>query len=430
MPRIFPDKSGAAQMLLSPYRVLDLTDQRGLLCGKILADLGADVIQIEPPGGSPARELGPFFHDEAEPEKSLFWWAYATNKRGITLDIESSSGKGLLLKLVKDADFVIESFSPGYLDGLGLGYPALAETNPSLVMVSISPFGKDGPFADYNAPDIVGTAMSGFMWLTGDSNRPPVRVSFPHFYLHGAAAGSTGAMLANAHRVLTGEGQYVDVSCQQAVARTLAHAPQHWDVEGNILTRNGVYRQTAGDSLVRTSWPCKDGFINYSPGGGGAGVAASTRALLAWMDDEGLGDEFLESVDWEDLGYGQMRSEIMDKAVDPLIRFFATHTRAELVAGSVEKRILLFPVSTQEDILAHPQLEARGYFKELEHPELGITATYPGLFIKDRDRDTESQRMGIRRRPPLIGEHNREIYQGELAMSDGELSELSAGGVI
>lgn len=430
MPRIFPDKSGAAQMLLSPYRVLDLTDQRGLLCGKILADLGADVIQIEPPGGSPARELGPFFHDEAEPEKSLFWWAYAANKRGITLDMESSSGKGLLLKLVKDADFVIESFSPEYLDGLGLGYSALAETNPSLVMVSISPFGKDGPFADYNAPDIVGTAMSGFMWLTGDSNRPPVRVSFPHFYLHGAAAGSTGAMLANAHRVLTGEGQHVDVSCQQAVARTLAHAPQHWDVEGNILTRNGVYRQTAGDSLVRTSWPCKDGFINYSPGGGGAGVAASTRALLAWMDDEDLGDEFLESVDWEDLGYGQMRSEIMDKAVDPLIRFFATHTRAELVAGSVEKRILLFPVSTQEDILAHPQLEARGYFKELEHPELGITATYPGLFIKDRDRDTESQRMGIHRRPPLIGEHNREIYQGELAMSGGELSELSAGGVI
>ncbi len=430
MPRNPSDESGAAHLLLSPYRVLDLTDHRGLLCGKILADLGADVIQIEPPGGSPARELGPFYHDEAEPEKSLFWWAYAANRRGITLDIESSSGKGLLLKLVMEADFIIESFSTGYLDGLGLGYSALDEINPGLVMVSISPFGKDGPYAGYKAPDIVGTAMSGFMWLTGDSDRPPVRVSFPHFYLHGAAAGSTGAMLANAHRALTGEGQHVDVSCQQAVARTLAHAPQHWDVEGNILTRNGVFRQTSGDSLVRTSWPCKDGFINYSPGGGGAGVAASTRALLAWMDDEGLGDEYLESVDWEDLGYGQMRSEIMDKAVDPLIRFFATHTRAELVAGSVEKRILLFPVSTQEDILAHPQLEARGYFQELEHPELGITATYPGLFIKDRDRDEASQRLSIRRRPPLIGEHNREIYQGELGMSDVEMAELEAGGVI
>jgi crotonobetainyl-CoA:carnitine CoA-transferase CaiB-like acyl-CoA transferase len=424
------DGSGAATMLLSPYRVLDLTDHRGLLCGKILADLGAGVIQIEPPGGSPARKLGPFYHDEAEPEKSLFWWSYAANKRGITLDIESAAGRGLLLKLVEDADFLIESFSPGYMEGLGLGYADLAKTNPGLVMVSISPFGMNGPYAGFKAPDIVGTAMSGFMWLTGDSDRPPVRVSFPHFYLHGAAAGATGAMLAHAHRALTGEGQHVDVSCQQAVARTLAHAPQHWDVEGNILTRNGVFRQTAGDSLVRTSWPCKDGFINYSPGGGGAGVAASTRALLAWMNQEGLGDEYLESVDWEELGYGQMRAEIMDKAVEPLIRFFATHTRDELVAGSVEKRILLFPVSTQEDILAHPQLEARGYFQELEHPELGITATYPGPFIKDNDRDNESQRVGIRRRPPLIGEHNSQVYREGLGMSDAELSDLKAGGVI
>ena len=125
-----------------------------------------------------------------------------------------------------------------------------------------------------------------------------------------------------------------------------------------------------------------------------------------------------------------MRAEIMDKAVEPLIQFFATHTRAELVAGSVEKRILLFPVSTQEDILGHPQLEARGYFQELEHPELGITATYPGMFIKDNDRDSESQRVGIRRRPPLIGEHNRQVYQEGLGMSDAELTELESGGVV
>ena len=425
---MIPESTGVTQMLLSPYRVLDLTDHRGLLCGKILADLGADVIQIEPAGGSPARQIGPFYQDEVEPEKSLFWWAYAANKRGITLDIESAAGQELLFKLIKDSDFLIESFSPGYLDGLGLGHAALTEVNPGLVMVSISPFGKDGPYSQYKATDIVGTAMGGFMWLTGDADRPPVRVSFPHFYLHGSAAGATGAMLAHTHRALTGQGQHVDVSCQQAVARTLAHAPQHWDVEGNILQRMGVYRQTAGDSSVRTSWPCKDGYINYSPGGGGAGVAASTRALLAWMADEGLGDEFLNSVNWEELGYGQMRGEIMDKAVDPLMRFFATHTRAELVAGSVEKRILLFPVSTQEDILAHPQLAARDYFQELEHPELGITATYPGLFIQEKDRD--EQRLKIRRRPPLIGEHNREIYQDELGVSDGDLDELRSGGVI
>ena len=152
-----PDNANATQQLLSPYRVLDLTDHRGLLCGKILADLGADVVQVEPPGGSPARELGPFYQDQVEPEKSFFWWAYTTNKRGITLDIESTLGQRLLLKLAREAHFIIESFSPGYLDGLGLGYTALSKTNPSLVMVSISPFGKDGPYTNYKAPELQST---------------------------------------------------------------------------------------------------------------------------------------------------------------------------------------------------------------------------------------------------------------------------------
>jgi len=157
------------EFLLSPYRVLDLTDERGLLCGKILADLGADVIQVEPPGGSSARNLGPFYRDQVHPEKSLFWWAYAANKRGITLDPGTADGKRLLLRLVKDAHFVIESYPPGYLAGLGLSYQELAATNPSLVMVSITPFGQGGPYAHYKAPDLVGMALGGFMYLTGDA---------------------------------------------------------------------------------------------------------------------------------------------------------------------------------------------------------------------------------------------------------------------
>ena len=399
----------SAQLLLSPYRVLDLTDQRGLLCGKILADLGADVVQIEPPGGSPARKLGPFYHDEEEPEKSLYWWSYAANKRGITLNLESAKGKDILLRMVQEAHFVIESASLGYLSGLGLGYESLAQVNPALVMVSITPFGQDGPYAGYNAPDIVGSALGGFMWLTGDADRPPVRVSSPHFYLHGAAAGATGAMLAHTHRALTGQGQQVDVSCQQAVARTLAHAPQQWDVNQVLLKRMGVYRQTSGDNVVRVSWPCKDGYINHMAGGGGSS-AASTRALLTWMDEEGMGDEYLNSVNWEELGYGEMRAELMVKLIDPLERFFSTHTKAELVEGSMERRIMMFPVSTPEDILVHPHLAARGYFEEIHHDELDATFTYPGPFVKA----IGGARLGPRRRPPMIGEHNDEINQGEL----------------
>jgi crotonobetainyl-CoA:carnitine CoA-transferase CaiB-like acyl-CoA transferase len=417
---------GAQELLLSPYRVLDLTGQGGLLCGKILADLGADVIQVEPPGGSAARNIGPFYQDDVHPEKSLFWWSYSANKRSVTLNLETADGRDLLKRLVKSAHFLIESFPPGYMDSLSLGYTGLEAINPELVMVSITPFGSDGPYAHWKAPDIVGMALGGFMYLTGDSDRPPLRVSIPHFHLHGAAAGAAGAMIAHTHRAITGEGQHVDVSCQQAVAKTLAHAPQSWDLEGVILKRMGVFRQTSGDSIVRTCWPCKDGYINYVLQGGSSGVAASTRTLLAWMDEEDMGDEFLNDVNWEELGYGQVRSEIMEKGVAPLIRFFATHTRQELVAASVERRILLFPVATQQDILDHPQLKARDYFQQLHHPELDTTVNYPGLFVKDR----HGERMSLRRRPPLIGEHNREIYQDELGLTLEQVTTLKESGAI
>jgi crotonobetainyl-CoA:carnitine CoA-transferase CaiB-like acyl-CoA transferase len=413
-------------LLLSPYRVLDLTDERGLLCGKILADLGADVIQIEPPGGSTARDIGPFYQGEVHPEKSLFWWAYTLNKRGITLNLETIDGRQLLQRMVQDAHFLIESWPPGYLHSLGLGYEALAAINPELIVVSITPFGQDGPYAHYKATDVVGMAMSGLMYLTGDADRAPVRVGFPQFYLHGAAAGATGAMLAHSARVVTGKGQHVDVSCQQAVARSLAHAPQFWQLENFILKRLGAYRQSAGESKVRVNWRCKDGYVNFMPGGGGAGSVRSVRSLLAWMREAGQPNEELEAVQWEDLGYGTGRAETMDKTAEAVGAFFAERTRDELVSECAQRRIMLFPVATEHDIYTHPQLEARGYFKPIEHPELGASVTYPGLFIKDES----GERVGLRRRPPLIGEHNREFYQGELGLTLEALATLTQGKVI
>jgi len=420
-----PGAQSGIDFLLSPYRVLDLTDERGLLAGKILADLGADVIQIEPPGGSPARNLGPFHGDDPLPEKSLFWWAYAANKRSITLDLEQKDGQALLEKLVVEADFLIESFSPGYLEGLGLDYERLAKINPKLVMVSISPFGQDGPYSHYQATDIVGMALGGFMYLTGDDDRAPVRISFPHFYLHGAAAGATAAMLAHTHRVISGQGQYVDVSCQQAVAKTLAHAPQIWDIEGAVLKRQGVYRQTSGENRVRINWPCKDGYVNYMVQGGT--VAYSTRALLDWAKEDGFDPAEMDEVEWEELGYGAVTPELMEQFSGPVGGFFKGRTRAELVQGSLDRRILLFPVATPAALDDHPQLEARGYFKEIDHPELGATVRYPGAFVKSGDgRDI----AGIYRRPPLIGEHNVEIFQEELGLSSAELQSLKRNGVI
>ena len=419
-----PEAQPAANFLLSPYRVLDLSDERGLLCGKMLADLGADVVQVEPPGGSTARSLGPFYQDDVHPEKSLFWWAYTANKRGITLNLHTTDGRDLFHRLLKEAHFLIESFSPGYLDGLGLGYHDLEAINPGLVMVSITAFGQDGPYAHYEAPDIVGLATGGLLYLTGDSDRPPVRVGFPNFYLHGAAAGAAGAMLAHTHRALTGEGQHVDVSCQQAVARALANSPQTWDIDGAVVKRMGVFRQASKDTWVRTTWRCKDGYVNYMLQGGS--TAGSTRSMLAWMDEEGMGDEELKAINWEEMGFGQASPELLARAEAPVNRFFMSHTKEELTQESFKRRIFLSPVATHGDIMDHPQLKAREYFKELYHLEIDASVTHPGVFVR-----TEGESLvGLGRRPPLIGEHNREIYHDELGITLEELAALREGGVI
>ena len=178
--------------LLAPYRALDLTDEKGLICGKVLADMGADVIKVEKPGGDPARRIGPFYHDDPDPEKSRSWFAFNANKRGITLDIETADGKEIFNRLVKTADLVIESFDPGYMESLGLGYPDLEKINPLIILVSITPFGQSGPYVDqgYKVNDMIAWALGGTLYITGDPDRPPNQVTFPQAYLHGGMEGA------------------------------------------------------------------------------------------------------------------------------------------------------------------------------------------------------------------------------------------------
>ena len=159
--------------VLSPYRVLDLTTERGLICGQMLADMGADVIKVEPVGGSSARGIGPFYQDAPHPDRSLYWWAYNRNKRAITLDLERDAGRDLLVRLVERADFLIESHNPGYLSRHHLGFADLAKINPALIYVSITPFGQDGPKAGYADSDLIIMAASGPLILAGDADRPP-----------------------------------------------------------------------------------------------------------------------------------------------------------------------------------------------------------------------------------------------------------------
>ncbi|HEX7475461.1 MAG TPA: CoA transferase, partial [Dehalococcoidales bacterium] len=200
--------------LLNSPRVLDLTDKNGFLCGKILADLGADVIKIEKPGGDQDRSMGPFYHHCLDPEKSLHWFAYNANKRGITLKIDSKDGQQILKRLASKADFIVESFAPGYLDELGLGYSDLCTINPRIVFTSITPFGQTGPYKDFKASDLEVMAMSGLMYITGRPDEAPLRISFPQSFLLAAAHAAAASMVAYFHRESTGCGQHVDVSAQ------------------------------------------------------------------------------------------------------------------------------------------------------------------------------------------------------------------------
>ena len=417
-------ESSNGEGMLSPYRVLDLTHEWCLLSGKILADLGADVIQIEPPGGHAARRMGPFYHDDIDPERSLFWWSYAANKRSITLDYATPDGQALLKRLVASADFLIESGAPGDLAALGLGYDDLAAVNPALIMVSVTPFGQSGPYADYKATDLVGVALTGFMYVTGEPDLAPVRVGFPHFYLHGAGAGAGGAMMAHMQRVLTGKGQHVDVSCQESMTRALANAPQSYALEGAIIGRQGAYRQTGGSTYMRLTWPCKDGYVNFQFSGGG-GAGRGVNSMVQWMAEKGMRDEYLESVDFTQLGYGAITPEMLERMEPPLENFILSLTKQELFEGAIERRILLFPVASPKDIVENPQLAARQYFQQVAHPDIDSPVTFLGPFI-----GSSAAPLKMRRLPPKVGEHNMEIYRDELGMSNADLLLLRETGVI
>ena len=414
----------APARMLSPYRVLDLTDERGLLCGKILADLGADVLQIEPPGGGSARRIAPFYRDEPHPDHGLFWWAYGANKRSITLDVASADGRALFGRLARTAHFVIESGRPGELAALGLGYERLAEINPELIVVSITPFGQTGPYATYLASDLVGMGLGGFMYVTGDPDRPPVRVGFPHFYLHGSAAAATGAMLAHAQRAATGQGQHVDVSCQESVARALANSLASYAVEGAVIVRQGSYRQTGADTFMRITWPCKDGFVNFQFSGG-ASSGQSVNNFVRWMADEGMPDDYMLSLDFKSMGYGVITSETMDRIVPPVSKFLLERTKQQLFDGAIERRILLYPVSTLGDILESPQLEAREFFTKVESADFDRELTMLGPFARASAAPIRAGGL-----PPKLGQHNAEIYSGELGLTATDLTRLAGAGVI
>jgi crotonobetainyl-CoA:carnitine CoA-transferase CaiB-like acyl-CoA transferase len=394
---------------LAPYRVLDLSDARGALCGKILADLGADVVKVEPPGGSPARRVGPLAEGVGKPEASLFWWAYAANTRSLVLNLAAPEGAERLRALARAADFLVESFPPGRLEALGLGWPRLHADNPRLVLVSITPFGATGPCRDWKGPDLVVQATSGMMHHVGDPDRPPVRIGPPPQAYHQAAAqAAVGALVAHHLRERTGRGQWVEVSAQVAMMWTMLSETAMPHLHGFVPFRDGAHARYT-QFRRRIIFPCADGHVALIASGGAIGAPAMA-ALTAWMAEEGMAPASMRERDWRgwDAGYllaaGERGQAELDEVEAAVARFLAGKSKAFLYAEALRRGVLLAPVADARDLLENPQLAAREFFVALDEPRLGRPVRRPGPFAR-----LEATPIALRRPAPALGEHTAEV---------------------
>jgi len=392
--------------LLSPYRILDLTDVRGQLAGMMLGDLGADVVRVEPPGGSAARRVGPFLSDADPAERSLAFAAYDRNKRSIELDLDDAAARQAFIALVRGADFVLDSGPPSLLDEAEFGFERLLEINPRIVHVRTTAFGSDGPMADQPAADLTIAALGGPVALQGDPDREPLRLSVPQVWRHAGAEAALAALIGHARMRKTGRGVFVDVSAQAAMVWTMLNASEAHAIHGRDYERAGAQLQVGAVGL-NLAHPCQDGHLIALAIGG------MFRALQPAMREAGtLDDGFCEREDWTTydmrvFGQGELQVSF-EKLSGVFDRFFLTRTKRALFALGLELGQTIAPVQTLDDLLEFEQLRAREFFREIELPS-GVRVKAPGPFAR-----SSAFRFDIRRPAPRLGEHTDEIL-AELA---------------
>jgi len=415
--------------LLNGLRMLDLTDEKGALCGKIFADMGAEVIKVEPPDGCPTRRIPPFLDDEPGLDRSLHFLAFQAGKRSVTLNLETADGRELLKELTKRSDFLVESFPLGRMESLGLGYDALAQLNPRLIQASITPFGDKGPGKDYKAADIVSWASGGAMFMMGDEGKPPIQMSEPQAWLHAGAEAAVASMIAHYPRQIDGQGQHIVVNAQACIVWTLMNEQAMPLLHGDYLRRSGVFTGAIGGRR-KTVYQCKDGHLSFLIAGGA--YFNSTNAVIAWMKEEGAAPEWLTRE-------GGLKSltpsgfmsasaadlKELDDTEEAVQRFFLTKTKKELWENILKRRLFGAPVANAADIAGDPQLKSRDYFVTVDHAGLGRTFTMPGAFAKMSETP-----VGPQGAAPQLGQHNHDVYGGLLGLSAAEIVELRAAGVI
>jgi crotonobetainyl-CoA:carnitine CoA-transferase CaiB-like acyl-CoA transferase len=392
--------------MLQSLRVIDLTSRQGMLCAQILADLGADVVQIEPPGGAPGRMAGPFFHDVVDPEGSLSWWAYARGKRSLVLDIAAESDRATLLHLIETADVLIESEPVGRLEQLGLGDAMLEALNPALIHVSMTGYGRTGPKARWAYTDLTLMAAGGPLAIAGDDDRAPVRVGVPQAFAHAAAEAAAGVMVALRSRRQTGLGQRIDLAAQSAVTIATQAFAMATAVGDQPIERSGIGPKV-GALQLRQNWRAKDGMACIAHLFGPV-FGLPTRRLMEYVCEEGFCDAATRDKDWTEYGAmlldGREPLSEYERVKDCVAACTASKTKAELLDAALNRRLLIAPVFTMSDMATSAHTAARGYLVETEGDGAAADIRYPGPFAK-----FSASPLASTRRPPRIGEHGEEV---------------------
>jgi len=399
---------------LAGRRVLELADEKGAYCGKLLADLGADVVKLERPGGDPSRHRPPRISSTSGREESFSFLYMNTSKRGAGLDLRQAEGRRLLAELASGADLVIETFTPGTLEAYDLGYERLRQGNPRLVLTSITGFGQTGPHRGFRSSDVVASALGGAMTVTGDPTDPPVRLAGTQAHIAAstvAAASSLIALLASSQR---GEGQHVDVSVQEVVA-SISHicGIGKWLDDGIIPKRQGPGLFA---SVPSGAFPCRDGSIYLM-----VNRPLHWIALARWVHEVTGNQEILDPM-FEGPSSNRMEyRELLDLFIGDMTSQLGVD---EAYREGQSRHIAVTPVQTAAGVAEDPHLAAHGFFAQVDHPTAG-RLRYPGAPY----RHTKTP-WRMHRPAPTPGQHNREVYCGELGLSEATLRALEAGGVV
>ncbi len=419
---------------LAGVRVIELAHERTSFAGKLMGDMGADVIVVEPPGGHATRAYDPFLGDRPGPERSLYWWHYNTSKRGVTAQLDSPRGQELIAGLAAAADVLLEGEDPGRLASLGVDLGTLRASNERLISVSITPFGSSGPRSEEQATDLTLLASGGPAWSCGydDHELPPVRGGGNQAFHTGAHYAVISVLVALLAREESGRGQHIDVNLHAASNVTTEAGSYHY-----LVDQTTVQRQTGRHAMAMIGPPsqalCADG--RHANMGVGLRGPRDYAALAQWLESAGLAESF-PSMDILREAAARDAIDAMLARNDPELQRLIQAGRAaltflseqlpayDLFVGGQQRGIPLGIIYSPEEALDDPHHRARGFAVQVEHEDLGRSYSYPGAPYRFLGTPWK-----IQRRAPHVGEHNAEVW-GSLGVSARELDTLREQGVV